>query len=823
MLRVSNDVVESNKSKQDEESIYLQGKEVIYQLYEVENSIKEIIERNGDHKGLKEFYKMFLAYKGQIISSIEIPTVDLEIGKAELTQANNLIINMDHKIEKILDESHQAINFSVKKVISQSKKGEREIVLSLLLPVLFLALAHFVARRFTKINQDMTRSLKAIVDSSLDGVIIINQSGIIEDYNSASEEIFGFTKAEAIGTSMTELIIPAKFREMHNAGMTRYLKSGESNIIGKRIEIEALHKQGHCINIELAVTSHKVTKGTKFCAFIRDITANKLLIDQQTIDLKSLKNLIKGANAPIIGLDSVGRITLWNDAAEQVSGYSRDEVIGTELTLMINNDSKNLHQQMLVGKTISTNEMALTGKNDNQYQILVSSSPQYNEQGNIVGYILVGQDVTELNRTRKDFEEKLAAAADQDVLTGLPNRRYLSHYLEGQLLTLQGNNQRGAVLFLDLDRFKLVNDSLGHYVGDQLLKVVAQRLRHCVRTEDLVCRLGGDEFVVLMPLADRTIEQTGLLAEKIARDIDRSITQPIQVDSHRLNTHASVGICHFDANDNVEDIINRADNAMYLAKADPTTHYALYTNNVHQVFVHKMRVLDGMSIGLVSNQFYMDYQPQFNHLNELIGLESLVRWKHPQLGNLSPDQFITLAEQNFRINELGTWVIDSVFRQVQQWAQEGFVLPKVAINVSSLQLLEGSFSKVVNRLAEQYGINPKAIVFEITESSDVEQFTLISQVLESLKSQGYRFSLDDFGTGYASMTYFKRLPFSQVKIDQSFIADIETNKDSLAIAEGVETQSQLAILAKLGCAGYQGYLFSKSFQAEGLKDIMTRA
>ena len=262
---------------------------------------------------------------------------------------------------------------------------------------------------------------------------------------------------------------------------------------------------------------------------------------------------------------------------------------------------------------------------------------------------------------------------------------------------------------------------------------------------------------------------------------------------------------------------------MYLAKADPTTAYAFYTDKVHQLLVHKMRVLEGMSTGLASNQFYMDYQPQFNYLNELIGLESLVRWKHPQLGNLSPDQFITLAEQNYRINELGTWVIDSVFRQVQQWTQEGFVLPKVAINVSPLQLLEGGFSKVVNRLAEQYGINPQVIVFEITESSDVEQFTLISQVLESLKSQGYRFSLDDFGTGYASMTYFKRLPFSQVKIDQSFIADIETNKDSLAIAEGVETQSQLAILAKLGCAGYQGYLFSKSFQAEGLKDIMTRA
>ena len=559
---------------------------------------------------------------------------------------------------------------------------------------------------------------------------------------------------------------------------------------------------------------------------------------------KDLTALIDTANAPIFGIDREGLVNEWNQQAESITGYSKSEVMGEHLVdNFITEDYKESVQQVLDealrGIETTNYELPLYTKSGDRVDVLLNSTTRRDAQDRIVGVVGVGQNITELNRTRKDFEQKLAAAADQDVLTGLPNRRYLNHYLEEQLLAHQGNNQRGALLFLDLDRFKLVNDSLGHRVGDQLLKVVAQRLQRCVRTGDLVCRLGGDEFVVLIPLADRTIEQTDLLAEKIANDIDRSIKQPIQVDSHKLNTHASVGICHFDANDNVEDIINRADNAMYLAKADPTTAYAFYTDKVHQLLVHKMRVLEGMSTGLASNQFYMDYQPQFNYLNELIGLESLVRWKHPQLGNLSPDQFITLAEQNYRINELGTWVIDSVFRQVQQWTQEGFVLPKVAINVSPLQLLEGGFSKVVNRLAEQYGINPQVIVFEITESSDVEQFTLISQVLESLKSQGYRFSLDDFGTGYASMTYFKRLPFSQVKIDQSFIADIETNKDSLAIAEvvlamaktlgleviaeGVETQAQLDILTKLGCAGYQGYLFSKPLSAYKVGDIMNRA
>ena len=326
-------------------------------------------------------------------------------------------------------------------------------------------------------------------------------------------------------------------------------------------------------------------------------------------------------------------------------------------------------------------------------------------------------------------------------------------------------------------------------------------------------------------------------AKKIATNITGSLSQPVHVEGHLLSAYGSIGICCFTAADSVEAIITRADNAMYLAKGDINTHIAFYTDAVHQQLMHKMQVLEGINKALAEDHFFMDYQPQFNHDQELIGVEALIRWQHPRLGLLLPDQFIGVAEQYHRINGIGAWVIESVFSQVAQWTQAGVKVPKVAINVSAMQVIDENFVGVVNALAEQYGINPEGVVFEITESTDIEHFNLIRTVLVALKTRGYRFSLDDFGTGYASMTNFKRLPLSQVKIDQSFIVDIVDNEESLAIvglvvtmarslkleviAEGVETTAQLARLNKLGCTGYQGYLFSKALGVQAITELMT--
>mgnify|MGYP003975499237 FL=1 len=356
----------------------------------------------------------------------------------------------------------------------------------------------------------------------------------------------------------------------------------------------------------------KIAQGVDPSSTKKHIQNKKVLLSYKG----ELQNFIDTANQPIFGIDTEGKVNEWNQQAEAITGYSKSEVMGQHLVdNFITEDYKEPVQKVLdealKGSQTDNYELPLYTKGVNRVDVLLNSTTRRDAQGRIVGVVGVGQNITALNRARKDFEVKLAAAADEDVLTGLPNRRYLNYYLEKELRTHQGSNDnRGAFLFLDLDSFKLVNDSLGHQVGDDLLKIVAQRLKRCVRENDLVCRLGGDEFVILVPLAVRTIEQTNALVRKIIRNIDKSITKPIQIGSHKLNTHASIGICDFISEDKVEDIINRADNAMYLAKKDPRNFYSFYTDAVHQMFEHKMRVLEGITRGLASNQFYMEYQPR---------------------------------------------------------------------------------------------------------------------------------------------------------------------------------------------------------------------
>ena len=966
-----NVLLRSAQSDRDEESVYLHGKVIINQLHRIEKQGQQLF-KGYDNKELSDqFDQLFFVYQKQIMMVIEMATVDLNLARSELIRANEVIKKIDKKFEQWVINHRDSLKTSINHLLTQLEKERVAQLVSLCWLGLLAVAGYVLARHSTRVQTNLSGSLEAIIEASLDAVIVINPVGVIERYSPGAADIFGFTEDEAIGVVMSELIIPEKFRAMHTSGIAHYLKTGESNIIGKRIEIEALHKQGHNVAIDMVVTVLPSPTGINFCAFIRDIAEHKLIVDNQILGIKSLKQLIENSSAPIIGIDTDFRITLWNDAIERISGYAKEEVLGTELALLLSgkdNVSKIMHDQVLAGQSclFCTYEMVLVDKEGGNHCLLLSSSPQYNQhgdvvgcvsigqditalnavrleqgrianelmafidtanapifgidtaglvnewnqaaeritgysksevmgrdlvesfitedykvsvkgvldealkgretanyefplysktnarvdvllnsttrrdtQGQVVGVVGVGQDVTELNRSQKEFEKQLTSAANYDVLTGLPNRRYFYDYLAGQLETHQGSDEIGTLLFLDLDRFKLVNDSLGHSIGDQLLQVVSKRLQASVRTGDLVCRLGGDEFIVLLPLQEMVVEQADERAEKIARQITAAVKQPIKVGQHELSAHMSIGISHFTMTDGVETIVTRSDNAMYLAKGDAASNIAFYTDAVHQQLTHQMQVLEGIQEALVEDQFFMHYQPQFNHRQELIGVEALVRWQHSQLGLLLPDQFIGLAEQYHRINEIGSWVIDSVLSQVAQWHQAGYVLPKVAINISPIQLLDENFTRVVDQLAERYGINPEGVVFEITESTDIEHFNLISTVLVALKARGYRFSLDDFGTGYASMTHFKRLPFSQVKIDQSFVADIESNADSLAIAEvvlamarslkleviaeGVETQSQLEILNKLGCTGYQGYLFSKPLSVQAITSLLRGA
>ncbi len=687
-------------------------------------------------------------------------------------------------------------------------------------------------------KEQIANELTVLIDTANAPIFGIDTAGLVNEWNQMAERITGYSKSEVMGQNLVESFITEDYKVSVKGVLDEALTGRET----ANYAFPLYSKTNARVDVLLNSTTRRNTRGEIVgCVSIgQDITELNAARQKEQI-ANELTVLIDTANAPIFGIDIEGLVNEWNQTAERITGYSKSEVMGRNLvesfiTADYKASVKGVLDEALKGRETANYEFPLYSKTNARVDVLLNSTTRRDAQGRVSGVVGVGQDVTELNRSRKEFEKQLASAANYDVLTGLPNRRYFQDYLARQLEAHQGSDEVGTLLFLDLDRFKLVNDSLGHGVGDQLLKVVGQRLQASVRTGDLVCRLGGDEFVVLLPLKAMVFEQADERAEKIARQITAAVQQPIHVGQHELSAHISIGISHFHVTDSVETIITRSDNAMYLAKGDASSHIAFYTDAVHQQLTHQMQVLEGIQAALVENQFFMHYQPQFNHLQELIGVEALVRWQHPQLGLLTPDQFIGLAEQYHRINEVGSWILDRVLSQVAQWRQAGYVLPKVAINISPMQLLDENFMGVVDQLAEQYGINPEGIVFEITESADIEHFNLISTVLVDLKAQGYRFSLDDFGTGYASMTHFKRLPFSQVKIDQSFITDIVDNEDSLAIvevvlamakslkleviAEGVETAAQLDLLNKLGCTGYQGYLFSKPLSVQALTSLL---
>jgi len=563
--------------------------------------------------------------------------------------------------------------------------------------------------------------------------------------------------------------------------------------------------------------------------------------DKQERVANDLMALIDTANAPIFGIDTEGLVNEWNQSAARITGYSKSEVMGRDLVEgFIAEDYKEsvkrVLDQALSGRETANYEFPLYTKSGARVDVLLNSTTRRDAQGEVVGVVGVGQDVTELNRTRKEVEGKLQSAVHHDDLTGLPNRRYFHDYLTKQLEAHQDSEKTGALLFLDLDRFKLVNDSLGHSVGDELLRIVAQRLQASVRAGDLVCRLGGDEFIVLLPFERAEVIDIGKKAHKIASHITAAINKPIRINEHDLRAHISIGISHFKASDSVETIIKRSDNAMYLAKDDAASNISFYTHAVHEDLMHQMQVLEGITEALTDNQFLMHYQPQFNQAQELIGVEALIRWEHPRLGLLPPGIFISLAEQYSRMEAIGIWVLESVFKQITIWKAEGLELPKVSINISVKQLMQDDFVNMLNSLSHKYNVFPNAIILEVTESISLEDFNSLQEKFVTLANQGYRFSLDDFGTGYASMTNFKRMPFSQVKVDQSFITDIATNEDNLAftkaiiamaktfgmevVAEGVETDGQHSILMALGCDQFQGYLFSKPVQPKKLARLI---
>jgi len=526
--------------------------------------------------------------------------------------------------------------------------------------------------------------------------------------------------------------------------------------------------------------------------------------------------------AGIIFTDEAHRILSINPATTLMTGYEAFELLGHTVFGMINlhNDqTPEAFQAMIVERGSWNGELDVTTKNGNDCPVGIRVTRVDDPRSGVPAhYIWILADITE----RRQAEERMRHIAQHDALTGLPNRLALLMRL-GQLLPEARRHEWNiAIMFIDLDRFKIINDTLGHQIGDEMLREVACRLSSVIRETDFVARLGGDEFVILLP-GIATPADAAIVANKIIA----ALSTAIQVDGHELHTSPSIGISLFpDDGPDGDSILKNADTAMYHAKSAGRNNYQFFATEMNRVTAERLDIERKLRHAIARNELTLCFQPQFSaHSNQPTGVEALLRWLHPTDGMIRPDRFIPVAEETGIIVEIGEWVLRNACREMKHWIDAGLQPMRMAVNVSARQLRRRDFCETVAGALAESGLPPELLELEITESSVMENPEEAIVILQRLGRMGVTLAIDDFGTGYSSLAYLKLFPIDHLKIDRSFVADIEHDLNDRAIAfgtialahslglnviaEGVETEDQLDLLRSNGCDEVQGYLLSK--------------
>lgn len=545
-------------------------------------------------------------------------------------------------------------------------------------------------------------------------------------------------------------------------------------------------------------------------------------------DKLPITHAIERTKQGVMLADQHGRIIFVNPAFCEITGYKSEEVLEKSWDILkpTHHDYGRLYQEIkasLHEKGEWQGTLFIRKKDSNIRLDRLEISTVKNDDGMITNYVIVYSDVKKL----KEAEEKVYFYAFHDPLTKLPNRLYAQQHLQELLHKVKTTNQLMAVLFIDLDRFKQVNDTLGHSCGDDLLIQASQRMKDCLRKDDVVSRMGGDEFVCV--LSDISSQKE---AERVAERMIQSLSEPFFLQSNECYISASIGISMYPHDgDDVETLVTFADTAMYEAKCSGKNQYKLTKAEVNAAAFEQMTFENGLRKALEEETFTLHYQPLVNaKTHQVTGFEALLRWEHPDLGNISPADFIPLAEETGLIVPIGEWVLRTACEQHMSWQQEFSSPTRIAVNISTQQFLHEKFLETIMQVLEETNMPPHLLELEITETILMQQTPKTISVLNELKRHGIRISIDDFGTGYSSLRYLKDFPVDTLKIDRSFIKDIDTNYHSevisnavitlahslniAVVAEGVETSAQLNKLIEPNCDVIQGYFFSRPIPEE---------
>lgn len=555
----------------------------------------------------------------------------------------------------------------------------------------------------------------------------------------------------------------------------------------------------------------------KMVGTIQDITNTK----QVTSSLLKLSLAVEQSPNSIVITDLEGNIEYVNSAFTTITGYTKEEVLGKNPSILKSDQTpQSTYDDMwqhLIGGEIWHGELINRKKDQSTYIESATISPVKQSDGKITNYVAIKEDITE----KKKSEAYIENLAHFDQLTGLPNRVMLNDRVTYLLGMAQRIHEPLAVMFLDLDHFKNINDTLGHTIGDQVLIEIANRIKAAIRDEDTVSRLGGDEFIMLFPNTDSNA------AMRIATKLITEISKISIIEHNELTITPSIGIAIYpNDGENFETLLKNADTAMYKVKSDSRNNFHFFTQEMQLNLARNLRLENALRHALKRNELEVYYQPQVAiEDGSIIGAEALLRWHHPELGMISPAEFIPIAEGSGQIIEIGEWVLRTAIVQTKQWIDSGFAPMIIAVNLSAIQFRQKNLLTLVTNILEEVQLLPEYLELELTEAVTMDDPKSVIEVMNTFHEQGIRMSIDDFGTGYSSLSYLKQFKVYKLKIDQSFIHDISNDPDDRAIvsaiidmahnlglqtiAEGVETAEQLAFLRLHGCNEVQGYYFSK--------------
>lgn len=568
-----------------------------------------------------------------------------------------------------------------------------------------------------------------------------------------------------------------------------------------------------------------IPAATCILVLLRDVEAQMQVERELSLVAQVFANSLEG----ILITDPAGVIIRVNRAFTEITGYGEAEAVGQKPSLLrsgLDQETFNRIRPLLENGGHWQGELVNRRRDGSLFPASVSISAVLDNRGVAIGLITSFRDISE----SKSSEERIRHLAYYDALTGLPNRSLFNDRLQQEIQRAQRSNRLVALLFLDLDRFKEVNDSMGHSIGDQLLKQVASRLQECVRADDSVARMGGDEFTVILgdlPSRSRAISAVTSVAEKIRH----TLTQPFELIGREVFISTSIGIalCPYDGEE--PPLLQRnADTAMYHAKQRGKNNFQFYAESMNARSAERLDLQSAMHRAVIDEQFELRYQLIVSLLDQrLLGAEVLLRWQHPQKGLIAPAEFVPIAEESGLIVPIGAWVLDKACAQFAQWQREGLGLERLAVNLSARQFGDGNLTANVIHALDASGMRADQLELELTESILMDDVGHSLGQLQDLNAMGVRLAIDDFGTGYSSLNYLKQFPLDCLKIDKSFVRELADAQDQRIVqaiialarsfelevlAEGVETREQMQALQRLGCDNAQGFYFAQPLTAE---------